>query len=690
MGVASVATRLEKLALEAQQEQEPFTGALPLHVCWGVYARQSTMVQVTNNIQSFELQTQDLVLWLHSKGVVGKIELFDEDLGVSGSLRIDQRTGLQRLVDMIKAGTIKAILVANVPRLFRDNTGVQYNVFAQVCAEYGCILVTADGLVLNFRNPLHLRMFRYLAEMAADYLTSQIKYQQDLRMRKALSGKWAGYGNLPKGLMVDYNTKSPTYEKFIPYAPHVEPILEMFIRHYELRDFAALCREYENKPFIFPPLTPDVDMRNRGKWKFKELENGLGYHVTRSGMISILTNVAYIGWFIIAGQIVSKTNHPAIIKPEHQFIFWYSFNTLSVYTIEGEANEERQYTKRTFYQRRTGEERQGALLKDRIQGPQQIKGKMEGSVYAHYDNRTNKTGWHYVSCLRANVLRDSQTVAAPRLDEPFEKLFVKLLQESKDSDTLREWLEQKQQEERSKNESITQQLAEVELQQRALVDELMSVCMEINRVVDEIEREKAKAEAQPYIERIRTRSKELEATKQELLSELPQEQEVQDVQEATLKVRFQNDAGLLSQEWDTLKFAEKKEFVNRFVLSATLEIMSTHWLELTIQWDCPIWQPYRMYIYRSFGACPQWTEEEKALVQECFGVISRDGLCQRLPNKSWSAILCEARVLGKTKEQSEKSLIKLDKNITWDDHVYMSEKGIPHGSKDTIYEQLCL
>jgi len=79
------------------------------------------------------MQTDDLVTWLIDRGIQdGQWQLFDADLGVSGTLRIDQRTGLQELVERIKADEIKAVLVYQISRLFRDDTGVQYNVFANI------------------------------------------------------------------------------------------------------------------------------------------------------------------------------------------------------------------------------------------------------------------------------------------------------------------------------------------------------------------------------------------------------------------------------------------------------------------------------------------------------------------------------------------------------------------------------
>src|SRR5712692_6234261 len=120
--------------------------SLPLNVFWAVYARQSSQAQLIKHHESTEIQTEDLKQWLIVRGVPEEsIELFDADLGKSGTLRIDQRTGLQELVYRIQRGEIKAVLVYRVSRLFRDQTAVQYNTFANICKEHNCILTTEDG-----------------------------------------------------------------------------------------------------------------------------------------------------------------------------------------------------------------------------------------------------------------------------------------------------------------------------------------------------------------------------------------------------------------------------------------------------------------------------------------------------------------------------------------------------------------
>jgi hypothetical protein len=77
---------------------------IPQQVMWGIYARQSTTSQLIKNTESTEMQTDDLIAWLVDRGVgEGSWKLFDADLGKSGTLRIDQRTGLQELVERIQA-----------------------------------------------------------------------------------------------------------------------------------------------------------------------------------------------------------------------------------------------------------------------------------------------------------------------------------------------------------------------------------------------------------------------------------------------------------------------------------------------------------------------------------------------------------------------------------------------------------
>src|SRR2546421_2522895 len=126
---------------QKEEQNDIWYPPLPLDVMWGIYARQSTQAQLIKNAESTEMQTDDLIAWLVARGKQdGRWKLFDADLGLSGTLRIDQRTGLQELVERIIADEIKAVLVYQISRLFRDDTGVQYNTFANICKEHNYAL----------------------------------------------------------------------------------------------------------------------------------------------------------------------------------------------------------------------------------------------------------------------------------------------------------------------------------------------------------------------------------------------------------------------------------------------------------------------------------------------------------------------------------------------------------------------
>jgi DNA invertase Pin-like site-specific DNA recombinase len=234
-------------------QEDMWSSSFPIDVMWGIYARQSTPAQVLKNFESTEMQTDDLIQYLVERGVKDeKWQLFDADLGLSGTLPIDKRTGLQELVEGIKAGIIKAVLVYQISRLFRDDTGVEYNTFAKICREHDCILVTADGMVFNFNNRMHVKMFRFLAEYAAEYIPQQIGLLQAARLRKARRGLFVGFGYPSRGYVVDYNKENKTYKKYILYPPHQEAVVNLFDRFYVLDgDLTQLCREIEAMPYVF-------------------------------------------------------------------------------------------------------------------------------------------------------------------------------------------------------------------------------------------------------------------------------------------------------------------------------------------------------------------------------------------------------------------------------------------------------
>jgi DNA invertase Pin-like site-specific DNA recombinase len=98
---------------QENQPQGPFQPIqLPTHLNLIVYPRQSTQAQVLNHAMSTEMQTDDLIEigvrygWGRERCLV-----IDDDLGVSGTLGIDERIGLTKVMEQIDQHQSRAVLI---------------------------------------------------------------------------------------------------------------------------------------------------------------------------------------------------------------------------------------------------------------------------------------------------------------------------------------------------------------------------------------------------------------------------------------------------------------------------------------------------------------------------------------------------------------------------------------------------
>jgi hypothetical protein len=666
------------------EQEEMWYTAIPLEVLWGIYARQSTPLQVIENFESTEMQTDDLAQLLLKRGVRdGNWQIFDADLGLSGTLPIDKRTGLQELVEQIKSDTIKAVLVYQISRLFRDDTGVEYNTFAKICKEHDCILMTADGMVFNFNNRMHLKMFRFLAEYAAEFIPQQIGLLNAARMRKARRGLYVGFGVVPRGYIVDYDKQSKTYKKFIVYKEYQDPILHLFERFYALEaNLVALYREVEQMPYVFPRYEAWVDKRNIRDQKWKKVPNG--YHLSRQGIISMLTNPVYIGWWIVGGDIVSMNNHDPLIPPEKEYLFWYAFDHLSEFTTDGEVNPKRSVAPRRFFHRhRTYEV---GLLKDRITAP-------EG--YTVFMHQTEGKPAYYRTVKKGQRLydKDTKTVEVSLIDSEFTTLLFTHLRQTHEFDGFAQFLNEVLQKRKTQTEIILAQLEEIQAQQEAILDERLSIRTHINQQIkaavaedEETEVDELKMrfeqEATRDIERLRVRSQKLDEREKELRAKLPTGEEKQ-VHIARTFADFQTELEKLATLWDQKPLKERKEFVNLLIKKAVLSLVSTHWIKLTVYWTHPAWTTETLYIYRRRGCKDNWTDEEKKLVQTHYPTTQREVLLQLLPHKSWSAILGQAIKMGLQRKRHA-APPPIPETITWSDYEFCQQMGIDPATRQTL------
>ena len=654
---------------------ELWNTSLPIDVLWGIYARQSSPAQLIKHPESTEMQTDDLRQWLLDKKVRREnIALFDADLGKSGTLRIDQRSGLQELVSKIQADIIKAVLVYRVSRLFRDDTGVQYNTFAQICREHNCILATADGMFFNFNNDMHRKMFRYLAEQAAEYLPQQMKMLYEARVRKAKRGYFVGFGAKPWGLIVDYNPLSPTYQKYIIYEPHARIVLELLERFYALEaDFYALCRELEARPVLFPDFEAWVDTRNIPKKLRKKVPGG--YHISDNGLHMLLTNPIYIGWLVVLGDIISRDNPFRIVPEDKAHLFWYAFDHLSDYTTDGKLNEKRRKEPRRFYQKYMNEIH-ALLHKKKIVSPQ-------GRMFVHISGYD----WTYqIVPEDYTVIRDQFCeIDTDLIDREVGKIFLARLQETHDLDEYQQFLRGEAEKVDNQIALIHTQLAKIDEAQEAILDEKIAIRTQINQQIKQavtkdpsIDTDGLKAqleeEAKPDLERLRLRSEKLDALSEELQTQLPTKEENEEARTARKFASFQTEVQKLIPVWDKKPLSVRAEFLNLFLEQAVFTVMAPHWVRLDLYWRHPAWQQDSMYIYRRSGMKPRWTDTEREIVKAYYPTAQREEVLKLLPTKTWRSIRSEAMRLGIIRPGrivSDTPLV-----LTWSDMEFMRQEGI--------------
>ena len=121
-----------------------------------VYVRQSTMAQVTGNLESQRRQ-YDLAKAAEAAGFAS-VTVIDDDLGRSGSGMM-QRPGFERLVAMVCSGDVGAVYCIEASRLARN--GRDWHHLIDLCALAGALVIDPDGVydpqIVNDRLLLGLK-----------------------------------------------------------------------------------------------------------------------------------------------------------------------------------------------------------------------------------------------------------------------------------------------------------------------------------------------------------------------------------------------------------------------------------------------------------------------------------------------------------------------------------------------------
>ena len=556
--------RLQPRQKKQTQQSEWTTTELPLWANVGVYARQSTQMQVKTATNSTEMQTDDLVDFARRLGWQDEqIIVFTQDLGRSGRLRIDEREGLRTLVAHIEANTMKAVIVFLEDRLFRDETQIQVNTFISICKQYDVLVIT-PSMTYNFHNRFHVKEFRWKCEAAADYLTDFVMARLvGAKYKVSERGEYDGRA-IPVGFVLDRDewiqvngakVKNTGYKKYKVYAPHAEIVLWLYQRYLMLGgNLSRLCREIKAMPVLFPGFTPDVDRRTVSRMELKRVEGG--YHITRKGLVSILTNVSYLGWWVHQGEIKIKGNHPAIVDED---LFWYAFNRLSAYTIEGEENKQVKKHGSRYHRQADAH----ALLKNIIST------ELLGSVYVVPGGVPPNRKWMYALHEKdvSLIVQYHSSIMVSDLDEIYTGKLLERLKQTSDFEHYRDYATQERKNAESERVSVQSQIHEIDLQCEGLMMSLKKPSIQ-GKFRDDLENTYEALQRQRTV----------------LVSKL----------EAPLKssnarvlLEYHELIDKLAPHWSELPFDDRKMLVEALTEVVLIDAFSPHWMRLIIDWRDP-------------------------------------------------------------------------------------------------------
>ena len=545
--------------------------------------------------------------------------------------------------------------------MFRDDTQIYYNQFIQKCKAHDVLVVAVSPYVMiyDFADEFLTEMFRWKCKEAGEFIKRQIKgWMLPARIRAAKHGQWSGLGDVSIGYVVDIDPKSPTYKRFLVYQPHAEIVVYLFVRFAELAgDLTKLMRELVENPIVFPPLPEELKQSVYLKSRMMSISGGRLR--TRTALESILTNRHYIGWRIVAGEVVNKNSHPAIVDAQ---LFEFAFTTLTGMDLEGNVLELPK--KRGRYYQKTGDERK-SLLKDRIQGS-------EGQVYVKHIGK-DQYNYTYIP----NVWKDQpgftnrghiELINIETLDAVVvERLFFHI----KKINNLPEYnqaLEAKRVEKERAIEQVKVSLAGIPVEQERLLAQI------------------ARTENESVQRLILAEVEKLENEKKRLASALPALQKEHDEVLHSLDIELL----LLQENWQDYPITKRIALLNFLIYAVEVDLMSPRWLRVRVTWLRDEWGCEQMYLCRPHIGGRAWTKKEEEFLREHFTTAKREFILNAIPNRTWQTIRRQAATYGLRREVYEVNLeMPQDSCFCMNDLRFMEQGGITTTERSTNWTSVC-
>ncbi len=662
-----------------------------------IYARRSDPEAKDKNkdkSQSREMQTGDLLKWAIKQGWLHELlyEYF-ADLGLSGTLRPDQRADMLRLFDDIDAGKYDngTIICYQENRLFRDETQIYYNQFIDKCLHHNIHVVAISPrlIIYDLRDDVLKEMLRVKLKEAAEFIPRHIKgWLHPARERAAwVYGEWAGLGNLPPGFIVDYDPKSPTYKMAIPYWPHIEKTREKFQLFMELGgDISLFYNRLRKSPIIYPEFESWVDKRCINAFKLSRYSGGGYYMKSKHSLANLLTHPLHYGYRTV-NDVIRRDDQGDKIREFDPVIelelLDFAYHRLAKTDFDG--NPIINGKPRRYFQQ--GNDGLYGLFKFRITSTQ---GVVRTRPHGEYDEDSPPNSGVYL----IETINESDYVHHPEVDtaipcEELDGLLVKRLmehvrnisQKRQSVETFQQQVQAVRQKRQSRMKQLERSVKDIEEEQKRLTARLGE------KDEDGAQEQEKKKPSSRAADLILERIDILEDERQTLL------QTIDELEEEAAK-----DFGSLDEEleeletlWPDYTFEKRRTLINFVTKEVVIDAMSTHWLRVQVLWLHEEWGREEMFYFRRKGRWKVWTKEETELVRAHYASMSGTHLMALLPDRSWQSIRTRGKdtlgITRKTGRPTKEAVPDWATHYSYSDLAFMQERGIEGKTQNTKWVQ---
>ncbi len=691
---------MRKFLPQQEQKEQEIERRLRTDRPASIYARRSDPEAKDKNkdkSQSREMQTDDLIKWAIKQGWARELlhEYF-ADLGLSGTLRPDQRPDMLRLFDDIDAGKYDngTIVCYQENRLFRDETQIYYNQFIDKCLQHNIHVVAISPrlTIYDLRDDVLKEMLRAKLKEAAEFIPRHIKgWLHPARERAAwVYGEWAGLGNLPPGFIVDYDSQSPTYKMAIPYWPHIEKTREKFSLFMELGgDISLFYKRLRKSPIVYPEFESWVDKRSINAFKLSQYPGGGYYLKSKHSLVNLLTHSLHYGYRPVT-NVIRRDDQGKKIR-EFEPVIELELLDFAYYRLaktDFDGNPISNGKPRRYFQQ--GNDGLYGLLKFRIVSNQ---GEVRTRSHGQYDeDNPPDTGVYLIESLNEGDYVHHPEVHTSIPCEELDAIIVKRLMEHVRSisqnrqsvETYQQQVQAVRKKRQSRIKQLERSVKDIEEEQKRLTTRLGQK----NEDTSE-ENEQKKKPSTRASELILERIDILEDERQTLM------QTIEGLEEEAAK-----DFGSLDEEleelealWPEYTFEKRRTLINFVIKEVVIDAMTTHWLRVQVLWLHEEWGREEMFYFRRKGKWKTWTKEEDAIIRANYASMSGPQLMAFLPDRSWQSIRTRGKdTLGITRTTGrptpgQEAVPDWATHYSHDDLQFMQEQGIVGKTQCTNWVQ---